>query len=403
MKKILYISVNTKEECDSSSKIVARKLIDEVLCQCRYKVPKSCKSTYIYDEDSGSIGEANSYKNAYHTHDDEFYDDINKACCEDTGLEKIICNDKEEKIKGICIDDECKKTDIECSEEKSDETITKENTCFDEKHHHKENCSDIQESKHEHNHIHKVCDVKNDECCDSDIVHKHEYLDQEGNTHGHVHSHDEFCCEEGDELENIYCDLEDECCDEEWDDCNEFIVEEIDLYKEYIPLLTHEFYSCRSTVVDGPGPCYESLTHVQRKDLDRIKALAQQFKEADIYIIAAPMWNLSFPAPLKQYLDCVILNGITVEISETNGCKGLLDDKIRKMVFVQSSGGELPILLKCKLDHSGAYLKDISKFLGIAKFEELLVDGTGYTACEKQCAIDEATKDIKGIARCLIK
>ncbi|WP_297518430.1 NAD(P)H-dependent oxidoreductase [uncultured Clostridium sp.] len=411
MKKILYISVNSKSESDSASKTVARKLIDEVLCQCRYKVPKCNENIYVFDGYDDDLGQASNYKKS-----SECCENEKEVCCEtnhelvcfDEGIE--VHDEKNEEEHGKVCDlkenkYEIDKLDVE--EDDKDETVEEynvETTEIKEKHKSKVCCDDINEFIKDCSQ--DVYNGMNEEDCDKTKHHHHNDNHESEcceSNNGHHHHHE--CCDEKHDHMHGYCayDEEHHCHDtEDWEECNDFIVEEIDLYKDYIPLLTHEFYSCRNTLVDGPGPCYEELTHVQRKDMARIKELAIQFKEADIYIIAAPMWSLLFPAPLKQYLDCVILNGVTTKIND-KVCKGLLDDKERKMVFVQSVGGELPILLKYKLDHSAAYLKDISKFLGISKFTELLVDGTGYTANEKEDAICEAIKDVAHIAKSLIK
>ncbi len=43
------------------------------------------------------------------------------------------------------------------------------------------------------------------------------------------------------------------------------------------------------------------------------------------------------------------------------------------------------------------YVEDIIKFMGIKKFEELLVDGTGFTEEEKQEAISKAIDKIDDV------
>lgn len=164
-------------------------------------------------------------------------------------------------------------------------------------------------------------------------------------------------------------------------------VEEVDVYKDHIPTLTHEYFCGRNTLCLEED--YEEMNHRARNEVDRIKVLANQFKEADIYVVASPMWSLFFPAPFKQYLDCVIQNEITIEISEKK-CKGLLDDKDRRFYFVQSSGGDIPVVFKGMLDHSSCYLKDIVKFMGISKYKEILVDGTGFTREDREDAMEAA-------------
>ncbi|MGL5767078.1 MAG: NAD(P)H-dependent oxidoreductase [Sarcina sp.] len=373
MRKILYISVNSKEECDSASKTVARALINEVLSEGRYRIPKHKDHNYNIDEECCDI------PHHHHHHN---------ICCDEHHHHHHYANER-------------------C--EGKYEHNHKAECCEKEHHYMKENCCDKHENTSANHESNLVEDNnKKDELIAEQIT--HEVLDEtatgevlkEKAKECYEKIKDNVCCDEKLEDKKNMCCEEEKDCEEEWKNYNDFVVEEVNLYKDYIPVLTHEFFKCKNTLVDGPGPCCESMSEEQKKDLERVKELAYQFKEADIYIIAAPMWSLLFPAPLKQYLDCVISNGITAKISK-HECKGLLDDKERKMVFVQSGGGELPMLLRCKLDYSTPYLKDISKFLGISKFMDLLVDGTGYTECEKSDAINEALKDVPCIARRIIK
>ena len=51
---------------------------------------------------------------------------------------------------------------------------------------------------------------------------------------------------------------------------------------------------------------------------------------------------------------------------------------------MQSSGGNVPWMLRPILNKGLNYVEDIIKFMGIKKFEELLVDDTGFTEEEKQ-------------------
>ena len=90
------------------------------------------------------------------------------------------------------------------------------------------------------------------------------------------------------------------------------------------------------------------------------------------------MWSLSFPAPVKEYLDCIIRAGKTIAF-ENNKPYGLMDDKQRIFVYVQPSGANIPWLLKPALSKGLNYVHEIMKFIGINTFDELLVDGTGAT------------------------
>ena len=43
---------------------------------------------------------------------------------------------------------------------------------------------------------------------------------------------------------------------------------------------------------------------------------AKQFANADTIVIAAPFWDLSFPAVLKIYFENITISGVTFEYSE---------------------------------------------------------------------------------------
>lgn len=88
-----------------------------------------------------------------------------------------------------------------------------------------------------------------------------------------------------------------------------------------------------------------SIDAKTKEEVKRIIELSEQFKNADLYVIAAPLWTLSFPAPLKEYIDCVVQNKITIKVTPEE-VKGLLDDKQREMVYIQSSGEKFLGLLK---------------------------------------------------------
>lgn len=60
------------------------------------------------------------------------------------------------------------------------------------------------------------------------------------------------------------------------------------------------------------------------------------------------------------------------------------------MVYIQSSGGNIPWILRPIMNKGINYVEDIVKFTGIKEFKELLVDATGFTEEEKQEAIKKS-------------
>lgn len=65
---------------------------------------------------------------------------------------------------------------------------------------------------------------------------------------------------------------------------------------------------------------------------------ARQFASADTIVVAAPYWDLSFPASLKSYLEQINVVGITFRYSEQGIPVGMC--KADKLYYVTTAGGE---------------------------------------------------------------
>lgn len=72
---------------------------------------------------------------------------------------------------------------------------------------------------------------------------------------------------------------------------------------------------------------------------DPMFALARQFAAADTVVVAAPCWDLSFPAALKQYFEQINVVGVTFRYSPEGIPQGLC--KARQLYYVTTSGGPL--------------------------------------------------------------
>ncbi|PRR84673.1 FMN-dependent NADH-azoreductase [Clostridium luticellarii] len=175
---------------------------------------------------------------------------------------------------------------------------------------------------------------------------------------------------------------------------NNYAVEELDLYNENIPEINHRIFIGRGQLVSGD--IYNSLSEEDKKKVDRINALCDQFLSADTYVIAAPMWSLSCPSRLKSYLDCIMVNDKIIKISGEDAV-GLLDDKIRNMVYIQSCGEIYPKIFSSKFNHAINYFRDVFKFLGINKFESILIEGTDTSSIGTDKALENCQKDIENV------
>ena len=67
--------------------------------------------------------------------------------------------------------------------------------------------------------------------------------------------------------------------------------------------------------------------------------LAKQFQSADTVVIAAPHWDLSFPAALKQYFESINVVGLTFTYGDSDIPIPLC--RAKKLVYVATAGGPI--------------------------------------------------------------
>ena len=101
--------------------------------------------------------------------------------------------------------------------------------------------------------------------------------------------------------------------------------EELDLEKISFPVVNEEFLDKRDQLI--------SRGEFQNPIFD----LARQFAEAETIVIAAPFWDLSFPATVKQYLEQINVVGITFKYSEEGVPVALC--KADRLFYVTTAGG----------------------------------------------------------------
>ena len=146
----------------------------------------------------------------------------------------------------------------------------------------------------------------------------------------------------------------------------------LDLYKENIDFLRGEDLGKLF------GPKSEDSKN------DPILKYAYQFAEADKYIVAAPMWNLSIPAILKAYIDYICLAGITFKYTE-QGPVGLLNGK--KAVHIVARGGEYE---DSPYEMGDRYLKTMFGFFGITDMTTIAIENLDVIGVDVEGVIKEA-------------
>lgn len=123
---------------------------------------------------------------------------------------------------------------------------------------------------------------------------------------------------------------------------------------------------------------------------DPILQYARQFAAADDIVIAAPYWDLAFPASLRVYFEAVTVSGLTFRCLPDGSYQGLC--RAKRMIYVTTAGGVIGDL-NLGFDHVKALAQ---AFYGIpqvlchtAERLDILGEDIGGILAKALAAIDE--------------
>ncbi len=115
--------------------------------------------------------------------------------------------------------------------------------------------------------------------------------------------------------------------------------------------------------------------------------LAKQFAKAENIVVAAPYWDLMFPAVLKCYFEQITVNGITFSYSEKGVPQGLCKGK--KLIYVTTSGGHIV------KDFGYEYVLSLAQgFYGIKDVQCIKAEGLDVFGANAKKILDEAKSKI---------
>ena len=121
---------------------------------------------------------------------------------------------------------------------------------------------------------------------------------------------------------------------------------ELNLYNENLKPLDGEMLNKRTALIE------------QGDYSDPMFDYAKQFASADTIVIAAPYWDLSFPASLKTYIENIYVTGIVSAYNESGLPVGLC--KATELYYVTTAGGPYDPT------YSYGYIENLAKnFFGI--------------------------------------
>jgi FMN-dependent NADH-azoreductase len=124
-------------------------------------------------------------------------------------------------------------------------------------------------------------------------------------------------------------------------------------------------------------------------------AVLQEFLEADVVVLGAPMYNLGLPSQLKAWFDRVMVAGKTFRYTAT-GPEGLAGGKT---VIVASARGGLyaPGAPQAANDFHEPYLRALFRFIGVEDLIILRAEGVAISPEHRDAALKAALAEAPGL------
>ena len=118
--------------------------------------------------------------------------------------------------------------------------------------------------------------------------------------------------------------------------------------------------------------------------------LARQFRAADRIVVAAPFWDLTFPAALRTYIEYISANGLTYHY-EADGCHG--DCRGSKLLYL-TSGGDIE-----RPESLGVlYWKQLAAMFGIRAFGYVFAGGLDLDPAKTAELLEAACEKARRLA-----
>ena len=155
-----------------------------------------------------------------------------------------------------------------------------------------------------------------------------------------------------------------------------FVISEIVLEKEYMQPL------------DGAGLEKRNEAVTAGDYSAQVFGYAKKLLQADAVVIAAPYWDLSFPASLKVFFENVTVDGLTFHYTEEGFPEGYC--KAKKLYYVTTAGGPM-----VSDEYGFGYVRDIAKlYYGIPEAVQFKAEYLDVAGSDVDDIMKKAKKSI---------
>ena len=133
-----------------------------------------------------------------------------------------------------------------------------------------------------------------------------------------------------------------------------------------------------------------SLAASDPAEAEAAAQVMQEFLDADVIVIGAPMYNFGIPSTLKAWIDRLAVAGKTFRYNDQGMAEGLAGGK--QLVIASSRGG---FHQTSGMDFQEPYLRQVFAFMGITDIEFVRAEGLAVSPQQRETSMKEALASIE--------
>lgn len=115
---------------------------------------------------------------------------------------------------------------------------------------------------------------------------------------------------------------------------------------------------------------------------------AREFAQADEIVVAAPYWDLMFPAMVRSYFEAITVSGLTFAYGDDGVPHGLC--RAKRLIYVTTAGG--PIIRNFGFDYVDALART---FYGIPDTLCIRAEGLDIWGADAAAILEKAKMEIR--------
>jgi FMN-dependent NADH-azoreductase len=163
------------------------------------------------------------------------------------------------------------------------------------------------------------------------------------------------------------------------------------LFEERLPFFDLKLANAAGRLFKG-----EELTGDDAAHAERLQEYLNGFLDADKVVFSFPMWHLTVPAPLHNYMDYLAQAGQTCRYT-AEGSIGLVEDK--QVLLIHARGGDYTTKEKAPSEHAVRYMLDSLAFFGINDVSTVILEGHQQYPDRASELIEQALQECRQFGR----